>query len=256
MRHLLLLDLVAQRDGFLTDEGMNRLALQLEPEGVPVRVLRAVGVSPGDTAVMEGLAEGPPPELVVMARAWSLALIDWVRTLIPSDARLVRLSRDGTPSALDEHFDAVLDVAGLQALLRGENPEQARFRPAITADLRRRLEEHAPLPATSAGDGLRATISGPASGCPWMADARKSPIFEGLKGEGIQFKGCTFCLDQSGAYAAPTQAQVLASWLGQVRALRAHSPQAREVLLIDERPHPFLPAFFEAVAQEPALPSG
>ncbi len=251
MRQVLILDLVAQRDGFLTDEGMNRLAAQLEPGSV--RVLRATGVSPGDATVMAGVAQGPPPELVVMARAWNEALIQWVRTLIPSDARLVRLSRDGTPSALDGHFDAVLDVAGLVALLRGENPEQARFRPAITADLRRRLEEQSPVPALSSADGLRPTISGPASGCPWMVDARKSPIFEGVEGEGIQFKGCTFCLDQSGAYAAPTQAQVLTSWLGQVRALRARSPQIREVLLIDERPHPFLPAFFEAVAAEPAL---
>ncbi|MDP1823165.1 MAG: hypothetical protein Q8L48_07990 [Archangium sp.] len=253
MRQLLLLDLVAQRDGFLTDDGMNRLAAQLEGPGVSVRVLRAVGVSPGDAAVMAGLASGPPPELVVMARAWSEALIDWVRTLIAPDARLVRLSRDGTPSALDGRFDAVLDVAGVMAVLRGEDPQPARFRPAITADLRRRLEEQSEVPATSAGDGMRATISGPASGCPWMADARKNPVFEGLGGEGIQFKGCTFCLDQSGAYAAPTEAQALASWLSQVRAIRARSPQAREVLLIDERPHPFLPAFFEAVAAEPAL---
>lgn len=251
--NLLLLDLVAQRDGFLTDDGMSRVAGELEAMGVAPRLVRAVGVSLGDAAVTAALAEGPPPELVVMARAWSEALIAWVRTLVPSDARLVRLSRDGTPSALDARFDAVVDSTGLLALARGETPEQARFRPAITADLRRRLEEPTQAPITSAGDGLRATITGPATGCPWMADARKNPVFEGLRGEGIQFKGCTFCLDQSGAYAAPTQAQVLESWLGQVRAIRARSPQAREVLLIDERPHPFLPAFFEAVAAEPEL---
>ncbi len=249
---LLLLDLVAQRGGFLTDDGMNRLAAQLAPEA-EVRVVRAVGISPGDPGLAEQVASGPPPELVVMSRAWSEALIAWVRTLIPSEARVVRLSRDGTPAALDGRFDAVLDVAGVVALVHGQTPERAQFRPSITKDLRRRLEEQPQEPATSAGDGMRPTISGPASGCPWMADARKSKIFEGLEGEGIQFKGCTFCLDQSGAYAAPTQAQAVESWLSQVRAIRARAPETREVLLIDERPHPFLPAFFEAIAAEPAL---
>lgn len=252
MKRLLLLDLVAQRDGFLTDDGMNRLAAQLAPEA-EVRVLRAVGVSPGDPSLAEQIAAGNPPELVVMSRAWSEALIAWVRTLIPAEARVVRLSRDGTPAALDERFDAVLDIAGVVALLHGETPERAQFRPSLTKDLRRRLEEQPQEPAPLAGDGMRPTISGPATGCPWMADARKSEIFEGVEGENIQFKGCTFCLDQSGAYAAPTQTQVLESWLKQLRAIRARAPQTREVLLIDERPHPFLPAFFEAVAAEPAL---
>lgn len=252
--HVLLLDLVAQRDGFLTDEGMLRLAAELEQAGVSARVLRAVGVSAGDAAVTAGLAGGAPPEVVVLARAWSEGLLEWLRTQLPSDARLVRLTRDGTPTALDGRFDAVVDAAGLLALVTGGSPEQARFRPALTADLRRRLEEqtHAE-PVTAAGDGLRATLTGPATGCPWLADARKSPLFEGVEGEGIQFKGCTFCLDQSGAYAAPTEAQVLASWLGQARAIRARSPATRELLLVDERPHPFLPAFFEAMAAEPAL---
>lgn len=254
MREVLLLDLVAQRDGFLTDDGMHRLAAELEPLGASVKVVRAVGVTPGDATVAAALAEHP--ELVVLARAWSEPLIDWIRAQLAPGARLVRLTRDGTPSALDARFDAVLDAGGLLAVLRGEVPESARFRPAVTADLRRRLEEQTREPGASpspSNDGLRATITGPATGCPWMADARKSPIFEGLDDEGVQFKGCTFCLDQSGAYAAPTADQVLSSWLTQARAIRARAPQTREVLLIDERPHPFLPAFFEAVAAEPAL---
>jgi len=249
---VLLLDLVAQRDGFIADDGMLRLAARLEQAGVGARVVRAVGVSPGDAAVTEQLSAGPRPRLVALSRAWSEELLGWLRTLLPPDARLVRLTRDGTPSALDARFDAVVDVEGLLELAAGRLPAQARFRPAVTADLRRKLE--APVePAPAAGDGRRPTITGPATGCPWLADARKSPLFEGLQAEGVQFKGCTFCLDQTGAYAAPTEAQVLASWLGQLRAIRARSPAAREVLLTDERPHPFLPAFFEALAAEPAL---
>jgi hypothetical protein len=94
---------------------------------------------------------------------------------------------------------------------------------------------------------------GPASGCPWLADARKSPLFDGVDAPAVQWKGCTFCLDQTGAYAAPSEAQVLDAWLPQLRALRARDPSVREVLLIDERPHMFLPAFFDSVAKEPAL---
>lgn len=252
--HVLLLDLVAQRDGFLTDDVMLRLAAALEHDGISARVVRAVGVAPGDAVVERELLAGPPPTLAVLTRAWSAELLDWLRAQLPPDTRLVRLSRDGTPSALDARFDAVVDADGLQTLVMGGHPEQARFRPARTADLRRRLEEqtHAE-PVTAAGDGLRATITGPATGCPWLGDARKSPHFDGIEGEGIQFKGCTFCLDQTGAYAAPELEQVLASWLGQARAIRARAPDTREVLLVDERPHPFLPAFFEAIAAEPAL---
>ncbi len=252
---VLLLDLVAQRGGFLTDDGMLRLAAELDRQpGVVTRVVRAVGVGPGDPVVEARLAEGTPPDLAVLARAWSVELIDWLRTRLPANTRLVRLSRDGTPSSLDARFDAVLDARGLLALVNGGSADQARFHPALTSDLRRRLEEQSHAqPMTAVSDGLRATITGPATGCPWLADARKSPLFEGVEGEGVQFKGCTFCLDQSGAYAAPTQDQVLASWLGQVRAVRARAPSTREVLLVDERPHPFLPAFFEAVASEPAL---
>ena len=117
----------------------------------------------------------------------------------------------------------------------------------------------------------RPTISGPSSGCPFLLDARSSPAFAGLDldPELIQTKGCTFCLDNSGAYVVPKQADVLAAWLGGVRRIRAETsgvhrtppspgasppPAARlEILLTDERPHPFLPAFFEAIAAEPGL---
>lgn len=250
MSRVLLLDLHAQRDGFLTDNGLSRLAARLEGAGVTARLVHARGVAPNDPALSASLAE--PCDCAVVARAWSVELVDWLRGALPPNTPLVRLTRDGTPSALDERFDHVVTDDGLAALLEGRTPEAARFRPAVTADLRRRLvEDAAPRPAPAAGG--RPSISGPASGCPWLADARKSPHFAGLEDDTIQFKGCTFCLDQVGAYAAPTEAQVLASWLEQLRALRARDPRVREVLLTDERPHPFLPALFEAVEREPAL---
>src|SRR6185369_15040985 len=69
----------------------------------------------------------------------------------------------------------------------------------------------------------------------------------------VQLRGCTFCLDNDGAYAMPTEAEVLATWLPQLRELRRRRPGFREVLLVDERPHPFLPALFEALLREPGL---
>jgi hypothetical protein len=121
---------------------------------------------------------------------------------------------------------------------------------------------------TSAGPSVRGpvvvsgrpTISGPSSGCPFLLDARQSPAFAGvdLDPERIQTKGCTFCLDNSGAYVVPKAADVVATWLDGLRRIRAARPAGEggrplEVLLTDERPHPFLPAFFEAIAAEPGL---
>jgi hypothetical protein len=112
----------------------------------------------------------------------------------------------------------------------------------------------------------RPTISGPSSGCPFLLDARQSPAFAGvaLDPERIQTKGCSFCLDNSGAYVVPKAGEVVAAWLDGLRRIRAargdgseHAspggggsarPPLLEVLLTDERPHPHLPAFFEAIA--------
>ena len=106
----------------------------------------------------------------------------------------------------------------------------------------------------------RPTISGPSSGCPFLLDARQSPAFAGvdMDPERIQTKGCTFCLDNSGAYVVPKAADAVAAWIEGLRRIRAARPveasgRPLEVLLTDERPHPFLPAFFEAIAAEPGL---
>ncbi len=187
---------------------------------------------------------------------------------------VVRLT-NGVRAAIDDAFDHVLDPAGLLALLAGDpSPPAAEYQRTTAADLRRRLAvvggegeggvyTSTSNAYTSPAEVLvsgRPTISGPSSGCPFLLDARQSPAFAGvdLDPERIQTKGCTFCLDNSGAYVVPKAADVVAAWLDGLRRIRAARPAAEgaralEVLLTDERPHPFLPAFFEAITAEPGL---
>lgn len=196
-------------------------------------------------------------DFVVVWRAWSEALIERLREAA-GDARLIRLA--SIAAALDDRFDAVVDEEGLLALVSGVTPPPPRRGPLRPRDLRKLDVVRDASGAASASSapsqdaGARPTISGPAVGCPFLLDARKNPRFAGLAlDDRVQTRGCTFCLDNLGTYAMPSEPDVLAAWLGQLRAIRAAHPETREVLLVDERPHPFLPALFAAIEGDPAL---
>lgn len=137
----------------------------------------------------------------------------------------------------------------------GATGKPADYQRVTAAELRKHLDVLAPPPGDLAGTRDRPTLSGPSTGCPFLLDARKNPLFEGLDldPERVQTKGCTFCLDNSGAYVAVDDDVLVAAWIEGLRRIRAARPDAREVLLTDERPHRALPAFFEAIAREPAL---
>ncbi|MBI2392111.1 MAG: hypothetical protein HYV09_21140 [Deltaproteobacteria bacterium] len=246
------LALHAQHDDFVEDDLLATAEGRLRAAGRSVAVLRS-------TRGARTAAEWEPEirdwvarhdlDVAVILRAWDRALLDSVRGALRGGARLVRLG--SRPSALDDAFDAVVDVNGLLELLEGRAPLPARL-PASAAEIRSlRLVEPDPAVASTG----RPTIRGPAVGCPFLADVRKSAPFRDLpleRGE-VQTKGCSFCLDNIGAYAQPPEHAVLESWLRQARAIRAARPDVREVLLVDERPHPTLPAFFRALEAEPAL---
>ncbi|MEI8256994.1 MAG: hypothetical protein WCJ30_15075, partial [Deltaproteobacteria bacterium] len=152
-------------------------------------------------------------------------------------------------------------------LLAGDMaPPTAAWHAVLPAELRRRRAAQEPtrldvvksvaLPGLEVSDAnRRPTISGPASGCPYLLDASKNPVFARLGADPsvVQMRGCTFCLDNTGSFAAPTEAAVIDSWLSQLRRIREASPGAREVLLTDERPHPYLPGFFRALRDDPSL---
>ena len=269
-RKVALLDLHARADQFQDDAALGALAAELEAEGHEVALARSVlaadlGGAPAWHARLAEFVERGGFDLIVLARVWDEATITVLRAASRDGARLVRLT-SGVSAALDASFDHVLDFEGLKRLLGGdENPSPAAFRQVKPAELRlraasapSRLRVLAPsaLPGQIEGElAARPTISGPASGCPFLLDAGKNPIFAGLGADQakLQMKGCTFCLDNTGSFAAPTEAAVLDSWLAQLRHLRAQNPSVREVLLTDERPHPHLPGFFQALIDDPSI---
>lgn len=139
----------------------------------------------------------------------------------------------------------------------GATGQPGEYRRVTAADVRRKLDVFTPPPADLDGTARRPTISGPSSGCPFLLDARQNAAFTdlALDPERTQTKGCSFCLDNFGAYVVPSESAVLAAWLEGVRRIRAARPDAREILLTDERPHRYLPAFFAAIAADPSLGS-
>ncbi|MEZ4310003.1 MAG: hypothetical protein R3F14_18340 [Polyangiaceae bacterium] len=250
----LLLDLHARADGFVAGDAFGALGERLSAAGHRVSTERLVardGEGAGEFAGrVRGCVRGAGAEVVVLSRAWERGLVEAVREGAPS-AKVVRVTQ-GVRAALDEAFDHVLDPTGVLALAEGESaPREAAYQRTTAAELRRRL---AVVGAETGAvvTGGRPSISGPSSGCPFLLDARKSEVFAGLDmdPEEIQTKGCTFCLDNSGAYVVPEEGAVVGAWISGLRRIRESRPDVREVLLTDERPHPFLPAFFEAVERE------
>jgi hypothetical protein len=248
------LDLQANGATYQGDGGLWLLTERLGRAGHAATLTRltARGADVAELAARarESLPEGV--ELVVVARAWSEALVAALRSVLPGGARLVRYSATGDAGALDGRFDFVVDDRGLRAFLAGDpSPAAPVFQPRRAAELRLLRDE----PPSTPGLGGLPTLSGPSRGCPYLRDARRSPAFEGvdLGAPGLQTKGCTFCLDNDGAYVASSEEATVAAWLTRLRALRAETPGLLSVLLTDERPHAFLPRFFEALAEEPRL---
>jgi MoaA/NifB/PqqE/SkfB family radical SAM enzyme len=256
------LDLYLNADGFLGDSGLAALGARLVDLGHEIRFVRSVlaetrrGVAAWHDEIAAFVREGAF-DIVVLPRAWDAAIVDVIRAELASGV-LVRLT-NGVSAGLDDRFDRVLDDSGLVALVEGStHVANATFKKTTARELRRLVTAPA-APALAAAAlsaapdaGHRPMLSGPASGCPFLLDAAQSPIFArlALDPTKVQTKGCTFCLDNSGAFAVPSEAAVLDAWLDGLRSARARDPSVREFLLTDERPHPYLPAFFRAVRDE------
>ncbi len=251
-RRVTLVDVRPRADTFIGDSALERTERRLAEAGHAVAIVRAVRpIDAEQGAWAESVAEevrAARGDVVVVARAWSASFVDALRQAA-AGAPLLRLS--GIAAALDEKFDAVVDAEALLAWISGAPLPAPRKSPLRPRDLRALGALDADTRAEAGG---RPTITGPAIGCPFLLDARQNPRFARLAlDEQVQTRGCTFCLDNVGTYAMPREDEALAAWLGQLRSLRAARPEAREVLLVDERPHPFLPALFAALAAEPAL---
>ncbi|UJR84364.1 radical SAM protein [Sandaracinus amylolyticus] len=257
------LDLRARSDVFLGDRGLSRIAERLERAGHEVARLDATW--PADAAqrgsFLESLARdvsGRALDALVLERAWDAEMIDVLRAALRG-GKLVRLA-GGVRAALDDRFDAVVDEQGLRALLAGDVVPAPAPAPASAKEIRalRVLSKDEIEPEHA---GALPAIRGPAVGCPYLVDAAKQAPFAKLaldrttgSENKVQTRGCTFCLDNTGAYAAVNGDETVTRWLAQLRTLRASRPEGRlEVLLVDERPHPHLPRAFREIAEDRGL---
>ncbi len=248
---VMLVDCYANDRVFVRDDSFRALAAEVRTQGFDAELLeltRDEAQNGKSIADVISALRAASPDLVLVSRAWSRALVESLRQAAGPKARLVRYSH-GAPSPVDECFDAVLDSAGVHALLAGEEDISA------PAWRRTRSEMAIPRALPTPTSGSHPTITGPARGCPFLVDVRTSSAYQAtsIDFERVQTKGCAFCLDNVGAYAAFPENVVVDAWLTQLRALRQQQPEVREVLLTDERPHPYLPAFFHAILAEPAL---
>lgn len=232
------LDLRARDDVFLGDGGLARVAARLEREGHEVVRVRATW--DGEPTLE---LDGKSADVVVLGRAWDVTLLEVLRRTFGA-SKIVRLT-NGVAAALDHRFDHVVDERGLFALLAGQAPPAPAAPPRTAREIRalRVLDHDEDGPETA---GSLPAIRGPATGCPYLVDARGEARFARLDlGAEVQTKGCTFCLDNTGGYAAASADETVARWLSQLRTLRGEHGEGRlEVLLVDERPHPLLPRLF------------
>jgi len=177
---------------------------------------------------------------------------------MPSNGSLIRITESGTESTIDDYFDHIVNETGLLELLRGADEiSSASWTPTKASILRQKQTasggEVLPDMDVIGEDVGRLVISGPAKGCPFLADSLKLEPYKnlGLDPTRVQTRGCTFCLDNIGAYAHQSEEKTVAVWLEQIRLRQETIGKAErlEVLLTDERPHPYLPAFFSAVEE-------
>lgn len=266
-----LLDLRVREKMFVGSNDAGALAAALTGQGHAVKFVRSVQESEprGPEAWRAGLTalvrEGGF-ELVAVTRAWDADTVAALRSGLEAGAKLVRLT-EGVAAALDEKFDHVVDQDGLYVLASGHVPDNARWKPTNAKEIRE-LRRQAPTltvvtqppviqQVESGGSKVaRAVLHGPAGGCPFLLDTTKNPVFAGLDmpRDEIQTRGCSFCLDNTGAYAVPAEAEVVNAWMAGWRTAKAADASLRELLLTDERPHPYLPGLLRALIAERAGP--
>lgn len=257
-----LLDLFARDDVFV--EGIpERVDARLRALGARVHRLRSVRAMDADgradgwhAQLRDWVAQGHF-DLVVVSHAWDAQTVEVLRGALPQGGRLVRFA-SGARGALDDRFDHVAGEGGVEALVTGAPlPPDGDWQPTSAKEIRARLAVVSPAKSATPVVALqgRPSIAGPVSGCPFLLDAKANPLFAhlGMDPSRVQTRGCTFCLDNVGAYAVAPEAEVVERWLRQLREIRAARPDVVEVLLVDERPHPYLPALFRALAGEPSL---
>ena len=112
---LVFLDLKVSGSGFLGDGGLARISEKLAKEGH--RALRIEATWPAEKALHASFLASLAEQIrtcsattVVLLRAWDAETLRAIRAACGVDGKLLRLGTE--VAALDDHFDAVVDVVG------------------------------------------------------------------------------------------------------------------------------------------------
>lgn len=218
-------------------------------------------------ALVELLA---PYDTVVYERVWSRQLVERLRERLPGrtfvacqgEHRLV-----SPPADLECRGELRRALPALFAWLDGsrEAPPGTRRRAAARWErvepVRRLTDE--PLPWEP---NLRPVVLDPSSldparpvsvignpGCPYQADARDNPLYEGAAiPEGVG-RGCAFCTTGN-RYEHSPPAETAARVLDKLRFLRREAPERRRVILKDQNPFGWLVELVERVGSDGLAP--
>ncbi|MCS6797979.1 MAG: radical SAM protein [Myxococcota bacterium] len=251
-----LLSLQAHADrSYLDDRPIAVLCGALRASGLHADVVAGVLETPGDEARLAEVLSGY--DVALYERLWDGAIVERLRARVPA-LRFVAL--EGEHGALDGPADAVA-----RAPLAETVPRLIAFweRPQGTAPpgtrvrhdgrwhdggpwLRRVAQGTEPTPVLERiafnPERTRAprTFSIPGrGGCPYQADARSAPAYEGVEMPAGIGRGCGFCTTGN-HYAWSPPAEVVARLIDELRAIRDRAPDIERIVLKDQNPFDYL----------------
>lgn len=229
---------------FLDDVGLHRLSGDLRTAGIASDVVVALvtptprGPDPGALARLANALAGYAS--IAYERVWDPAIVVALRAALP-DATLVQLvgehAIEGAPA------DVVCTAA---ELVERACADAGLARPSALPYAPNLAPRYVSDDARPAFPSFR--IVG-ANGCPYRAEARKNPLYEGVALPSDVGPGCAFCVTGKSWEHQPT-AVALDRTLTQLRYVRAHAPELRHLVLHDQSPFHYLTELVEAAERE------
>ena len=261
---------------FLDDRDLAVLAGDMEQLGYPcdhvIAVIDEEGSAPSADETVSRLADMLSDyEVVAYERIFSRALADRLREL-RRDATWVHLR--GEHELYDPPADFVLDdmsATGLAALtdyVAGDRsaPPRVRVRRGDGVWERVGTEMLAKPPRLAFRPNLKPRVVNPEklpdfrsfalvgnAGCPYQADARDNPLYDGVEIPDGLGRGCAFCTTGN-SYEGRSRDATLETVLEQVRFMRSEAPQLNHLVLKDQNPFAYLTELIEACVSERLAP--
>lgn len=248
-RSAAIVSLHSHRDrSFLDDVALHHLSGALRAEGLTNDLVVAY--------LPPGAEDGPSPDFdrlvaalrpyptILYERLWSAGIVTRLRRALP-EATLVRIVGEhdlqGAPADHVCHSEPRA-VVELLLGLAGRAPSGAPL-PRYAPNLR---------PVYASDEARPRFVSFPITGnvgCPYQADARANPLFEGARIPEGAGRGCAFCTTGN-HYEHKPKEEALAWALTQLRYLRAHAPEIGALVLRDQNPFYYLTELVEAAERE------